>query len=462
MCQRHALVMGASMAGLLTARALHRHFERVTVIERDTLAHSPGTRKGVPQSRQTHGMLAGGWKVLQHFFPGIDQELAEQGAIEGDVTRHSLWYSEGGFHLQFDSGMAGICSSRPLLESALLGRVRALPNIVLRDQVTVAGFLTDGLQQHVHGLRVIDRRSGKHEMVQANLVVDCTGCGSRTPARLAELGCEPPLEERVDVDLEYATQHFRKRVDDFHGAKAVILTPQAPNKRFAVALAIEGDQWSLTLGGMLGERAPDDASDFREYARGLPSPSVHAFLENAEPVSKVVRFTLPGSLRRRYERLRRFPRGLLVLGDALCSFNPIYGQGMTVAAMEANVLDEILVRGTSDLAGDFFRRACRLIDVPWQIAVTTDFRFRETRGCRPRLAGITNHYLKLVHRAAQTDPAVGLAFHRVTNLLSSPRSLCSPSIMLRVLAKMACRRQRPAIDGDRDVHASLAMESPPE
>jgi 2-polyprenyl-6-methoxyphenol hydroxylase-like FAD-dependent oxidoreductase len=192
---------------------------------------------------------------------------------------------------------------------------------------------------------------------------------------------------------------------------------------------------------MFGDHPPTDPEGFRQFAAGLAAPVIHDFLEHAEPLSDIAHYRMPGSLRRRYERLARFPQRLIVMGDALCSFNPIYGQGMTTAALQAVALGESLSGGLDHLARRFFPKAARLVDVPWGIAVTSDFQFRETQGRKPWLAGLTNAYLRLVHRAARTDPVVALAFHRVANLLAAPGSLLRPSILARVF-KSWSRRTR--------------------
>ncbi|HEX5103112.1 MAG TPA: hypothetical protein VFV87_04845, partial [Pirellulaceae bacterium] len=226
-------------------------------------------------------------------------------------------------------------------------------------------------------------------------------------------------------------------------AMAVIVTQQPPSTRSGVALAVEDDRWSLTLGGMFDDAPPASEAGFREFARGLSSPLIHDFLRSAEPVSEIQVFKYPASLRRRYERLKQFPEGLLVLGDALCSFNPIYGQGMSTAALEAVLLGECLQHSEPRLAQRFFRGAARIVDVPWQTAATSDLQFPQVRGKRPLLSGLANAYQSLVHRAAQADPEVALAFHRVANLLERPASLLRPRILRRVLHH-AWRASEPA------------------
>jgi 2-polyprenyl-6-methoxyphenol hydroxylase-like FAD-dependent oxidoreductase len=430
----HAVVIGGSMAGLLAARGLADHYRRVTILERDPLPEGVEPRKGVPQGCHTHGLLASGLQVLEQFFAAIKDELVARGSLVGDVVRDSLWHVQGDFHVRPASGLIGTTQSRPLLESVVRGRVAALPNVTVRDQVSVERLLPDSFKSRILGLQITDRRENCGESLAADLVVDASGRASRSPQWLADLGYAPPREERIEVQIAYATQLFRRKPGDFDDVMAVVLTQLPPSKRFGVALGIEGDQWSVTLGGMFDDVPPKDDAGFRDFAAGLPSPLIHQFLQTAEPVSEIQLYKYPASLRRRYEHLRRFPEGLLVLGDALCSFNPIYGQGMSTAALESVLLSQCLAQGEAGLARRFFRGAARIVDVPWQTAATADFQYPQVRGQRPLLAGAINGYQALVHRAAHSDPVVALAFHRVANLLDQPASLFRPSILARVLA----------------------------
>jgi 2-polyprenyl-6-methoxyphenol hydroxylase-like FAD-dependent oxidoreductase len=431
--QGKAIVLGASVAGLVAARVLGEHFEQVVVLERDPLPGDLQPRKGTPQARQSHGLLAGGLQALEGLFPGLSDELLSRGAERGDLLEETTWHVAGGRHVQFRSGLVGLTVSRPLLEEVIRRRVAALANVSIRDQMSVERLLPDATRHRILGVELNDRGRDRRESLFADLIVDATGRGSRMPQWLADMGFPRPQEDRVEVNLAYATQLFRRRPGDFDGQMATIITPDAPRKRFAVALAIEENRWSVTLGGMFGDHPPTDEPGLREFASQLPTQTMYDFIRHAEPLSEVSVYRVPGSQRRRYERLRRFPEGLLVMGDALCSFNPIYGQGMTIAALEAAALSGLLSVGRTDLARRFFAQAARLVDVPWQIAVTTDFQHRETTGRKPWLADLLNAYLRRVHQAAHTDPAVALAFHRVANLLDKPARLTRPSIAARVL-----------------------------
>jgi 2-polyprenyl-6-methoxyphenol hydroxylase-like FAD-dependent oxidoreductase len=264
-------------------------------------------------------------------------------------------------------------------------------------------------------------------------MVDATGRGSRLPAWLAALGCAAPAEERVEVRLGYATRAYRRAIAPEPGALAVVGTPAPGSTRAGVMQAIEGDRWLVTLIGYLGDYPPADDTWFRAFAASLPTPEISALVAHGEPLGEPVSYRFPASQRRRYERLTRFPEGLLAIGDALCSFNPAYGQGMTVAALEARVLGTCLADGVDRLAPRFFARTARIIDTPWRIAVGGDLRYPEVEGARGPMVRFINWYLGRLHRAGWRDPEVAKAFQRVANLVAEPSSLLRPRIAWRVL-----------------------------
>lgn len=429
--RKHAVVIGASMGGLLAARVLADAFERVTVVDRDALPSVGEQRTGVPQGRHAHGLLARGREVIEELFPGMTAELVARGAISGDLQARGRWYNDGHRLCQAPSSMVGLCVSRPLLEGHLRRRLAALATVEVRDRWSVSGLITTRDHDRVTGLRGSGPDTPER-IVDADLVVDASGRGSRSPAWLADLGYDQPEEEAVAVGIGYATRTYRRHADHLGGDVAVVVAPTLPAGRAGVMLALEDDRWVVTLGGYGDDRPPTDPAAWVAYARSLPSPDIAGVVEDGEPLDDPLAFRYPASTRRRYERLGRFPDGYLVFGDALCSFNPIYGQGMTVSALEALELRDWL--GERDAAANrFFRRAARIIDVPWDIAVGADLRFDHVAGRRTPKVRMVNRYLERVHPVAATDPEIGRAFLRVVNLMDPPERLMAPSIAWRVL-----------------------------
>jgi len=424
---RHAIVIGGSMAGLLAARVLSDFYQQVTVLDRDTLPVSGENRRGVPQGRHTHGLLSGGREAFEKLFPGISAQLQAAGAIASDIVGDGRWFLEGACHCRFDSGLVGLLMSRPFFESFVRERVRALPNVRFRQGQEVRGITASPDNRRVTGVALAG------ETLSAGLVMDTCGRGSHSPQWLEAMGYPVPREERVSVGISYTTRFFRRRPSDLHGDVALIIPSTPSGKCGGVALVQEGSRWTVTLLSHFGASAPPDLEGFIEFARRLPAPYIYELVRSAEPLGEPAMLRFPASVRRRYEKLARFPEGYLVMGDALSSFNPIYGQGMTVAALEALDLQAVLAQPAPPLARRFFARAAKTIDTPWSIAVGNDLRMPETAGPRTLGVKVINAYMAKLHKAAHHDPAVALAFHRVGNLLAPPASVLHPRIALRVL-----------------------------
>jgi 2-polyprenyl-6-methoxyphenol hydroxylase-like FAD-dependent oxidoreductase len=432
---KHSVVIGGSMAGLLAARVLSDYCQRVTLIERDKLPAGAEQRRGVPQGRHTHGLLASGHEVLERYFPRLSDELVLAGAIPGDVLRDVRWFLEGACHVRGESGLDGLMMSRPLLETRIRERVAALENVTCRDSTAV-----EALEVQPDTRRITGIRAGS-ELVPADLVVDATGRGSKMPQWLEQMGFAPPVEERLDVRLAYTTRLFRRRATDLKGDHGTVIAPTPDGKRGGVMLAQEDDRWTVTLIAHFQPAAPEELNGFIEYSRTLPAPYIYDVIRDADPLGDGHSSRFPASVRRHYERMRRFPEGLLVFGDAISSFNPIYGQGMSVACLQAIALDEVLRVGTADLARRFFARAASVVDIPWSIAVGNDLRMAETVGPRTAAGKLINWYMTKLHKAAHSDLRCAVAFHRVSNLLAPPPSVMNPRVALRVLARNIAGRR---------------------
>jgi 2-polyprenyl-6-methoxyphenol hydroxylase-like FAD-dependent oxidoreductase len=426
------------MSGLLAARGLSGHFERITVVEQDVLPVGAELRKGVPQSAHAHGLLASGYRVMDEFFPGMMDEFESLGAPVGDIVGDFLWFQYGRWKLRFDSGLRGITVSRPCLEAAIRRRVKALRNVIFLEGADGERPMFDAATGRVTGLIVRPRDRNVQETLDADLVVDASGRGSQSPKWLAELGFGRPEEILVKVNLGYATRTFERQPGDFFDSIGGIITGTPPaGTRSGGVLAAEGNRWVVTLGGTVGDYPPTNEDAWVVFAASLPVSAVHELVTSARPLTDIVSYRFRANQRRLYERMKRFPSGYLVTGDAVCSFNPIYGQGMSVAATEAKALDDSLATGLDGLWRRFYARTSKIVDIPWAIATGEDLRFPQVEGPRPPGSRVVHRYLERVHAVASVDPVVCRKFFDVLNLLAPPSSLMSPRFAWRVLARSA-------------------------
>lgn len=423
-----AIVIGAGIAGLVTARVLADHVDQVTILERDRLPGAPAVRRGVPQGRHAHLLLAAGQRLLDGWFPGMSGELRAEGAIPldaGDI----VWHQAGGYRARSGLGFLSLSMSRPLLEEAIRRRLlRQRPNVSVADETAVDRLiLEDG---RVTGVLV---DGAEH---RADLVVACSGRNTRFLDQLATAGFPVPEVSAVGIDLDCGTLTVRRRPDDLDGTLAIVVEDPDRGHRIGMLVPAEGDRWIVTLGSFHGDVPTTEADAYEDFARSLPSPVIADILARAEALSPVLTHRMPTSQRRHVERLDRTPPGFLVLGDAICSLNPVYVQGMTAAALQARSLDRAVARhgpASPALARAFYRRAAKVIDAPWKIAAWIDFGDPRTTGSRPAGTGVVNRYLDKLFLACNASVPVADQTLRVQNLLARPESLLTPAMALRVL-----------------------------
>jgi len=421
-----AIVIGASMAGLAAARVLSDHVDEVLVVERDDQLDDVTPRRGVPQGRHAHAILAAGLQQIEGWYPGITDELVAKGAVTGDGGE-AVWYQAGAFKVQARSGVQGVSMSRPLLEGTVRQRLLNRPNVSMRSGASVDSLRIEGAT--VKGI-VVDG-----ELILADLVVDCSGRSSRFIDELSAAGFAAPKVSSVKMDMAYATRLLSRRDDDIDGPFMIVAPTPPFENRLAVLLPIEGQRWILTLAGFHGDVCPTDDEGWLTFARSLPTPHIAEIIERADVLSPVMTHRLATNQRRHFERLRRVPAGFLVLGDAVCSFNPIYGQGMSSAALQAAALDRCLRRhraGTVALASTFYAHAAKVVNNPWQIAAGSDFLHPMTTGPKPPGTDFINRYVAKVQLATHVSPEVLTQMVKVQNLLAPPPSLMKPSMMLKV------------------------------
>jgi 2-polyprenyl-6-methoxyphenol hydroxylase-like FAD-dependent oxidoreductase len=438
----HAIVLGAGMGGLLAARVLADSYDRVTVVERDQLAQTPRSRRGVPQGRHVHGLLPGGAHVIEELFPGLLEELVDWGGTKLEDYARFRFLPDGVHRLSPEMDVEPLYQpSRPFLETGVLARLRELANVEILDGCDVLGLATEGAR--VCGVRVVHREAPQEELA-ADLVVDATGRGARTPMWLTELGYDRPAEDQVVIDVRYTSRLVRLAP----GAVPETLTVIGSNPDRPVGMALaayENGAWLFTVYGYGDQHPRPDYESMLEYAARVAPAHMIAALREAEPLDDVTTFRFRANRRRRYDRMRRFPEGLLVFGDAMCGFNPIYGQGMTVAALEALVLRDCLRRGDQQLAQRFFRKAAKPIQVAWNMAVGADLALPYVEGPRPLPLRLMNSYVGRVLAAAEHDPVVAARFFKVAAFVEKPPRLMTPSMIARVVAaNRRARRLAPA------------------
>ena len=434
----HAIVIGAGMSGLLAARVLRDHFQRVTILDRDHLPDGVEPRAGAPQGHHVHVLITRGWQILDALFPGLAADLDAAGAAALDWIDDVAFHTPFGLAPRFASPLRSRASTRPLLERHVRARTLADPRVRLLDGLDVTGLRAEGDPARVVGVHVQRRGAGGpppgDDELRADLVVDASGRGSKLAAWLDALGQPAPAETVVDGKLGYATRIYSRAP----GApwKALYVMGRAPDQpRSGVIYPIEGDRWIVTLVGYGGQHPPTDEAGFLAHARALAVPDLADALAAAAPLSTIHGYRRTENRVRHYEALRRRPLGLLVLGDAACTLNPVYGQGMTAAALAADTLDRLLRErpAARDLAPRFQRRLAAAVRPALDTATGDDFRWPHTEGKRPAGQRLVHGLVDRIFAAATRDPAIHLRLMQVLHLLRPTAALFHPYVLRRAL-----------------------------
>ncbi|GAC1307075.1 MAG: FAD-binding monooxygenase [Mucilaginibacter sp.] len=434
--RRNAIVLGGSFAGLMTAKALSTYYAQVTIIEKDTVHRYPESRKGQPHTKHLHGLLPCALNILNNYFPGLSEEINNNGGVVNDFGTSMSWFTHGGYKKNVFLDIQGVSLSRPLLEHLVRERVLSLPNVTLLDNTTAKAFLISDDRQKVTGVNIEDKQDKQFIEFGADLIVDCMGRGSRTPQWLKEIGYAEVPKEEVKINVTYTTRLYKRDPGDARGRLWIACTPQAPKEqRNGAVFPIEGNKWIVSVGGWHGEMAPTGEKDFLEFLKTLPNPNIYDIASTCEPLSDIIQYKYPLSVRRNYEKMRRFPSGFLVLGDAVSSFNPVYGQGISSVCLQAVELDKMISENVNEhkLAKTYFKRTLKIKNKLGQMSTGEDFRFPQTTGTKPFGIDLINKYVSLVHKATIRDEVVCKTFLKVMGLIDSPAKLLHPQIIWRIL-----------------------------
>jgi 2-polyprenyl-6-methoxyphenol hydroxylase-like FAD-dependent oxidoreductase len=430
----HAVVLGASLAGLVHAIPLATRFDRVTLVDRDILPPGAEHRGGVPQGHHVHLLVPGGVERMEALLPGAVDEIASRG---GYVIPAPEWrFNMGGGQLPLDDGNLRVAgATRPLLEAVVRDRVLAMEGVELLEGWTARELTANDDRTHVTGVQLRSSADpDEHLTLNADLVIDTTGRGSPSPRWLTTLGYESPAEERLQVDVHYATRLFRRDPGDLGGCRHVLIDVPPDGRRGGVALAVEDDRWQVTLIGMLGERPPTELHAFTQYAASLWSDDLHTIVDGATPLDDGSPRAFPSFSWHRYDQLASLPQRYVISGDAVCSFDPRFGQGMTVAMAEAIVLGETLDHhGLDDIGRRVLSASQPVVQDAWDLATGADLAHPEVEGPRPLAWKLTTAYMQRLLPVAHREPEVAAALIRVIGMIDRPQQLMSPRTLWRVL-----------------------------
>lgn len=431
---KHAIVIGAGISGLCCAEVLTEYFDHVTLVERDASPQGvSGGRKGVPQGRHAHVLLQAGELILEDIFPEIMTELRQQGARRFDPTEGASWFHYGLWKKRHKSGFMIHQQSRPLLENQIVKRLTMNPRLTFLRQYTAKKLCWSDDQQTVTGLVVESTVDTLNKTLDSDLIIDASGRASQLSKWLKAAQYETAKETRVGMDLQYSTRIFQApaTAPDWQ-AFAVYGTPPKET-RSGVILRIEGDKYLVTLVGYTGDYPPKHNDDFLDFAKTLSVPDFYEQIKDLTPLSDVAIHRYPYARQLHFENIKQHPQGIVALGDAVCSFDPVFGQGMTVGLQCVKVLQQELQQRQGKIqAKAFYRRLSKMLFVPWLLASTEDFRYPVVTGKRPFWLGMMQQYTLKVFLLSAKSKFVYLQFTRVFHMTIPPYALFSPAMLWRV------------------------------
>jgi 2-polyprenyl-6-methoxyphenol hydroxylase-like FAD-dependent oxidoreductase len=439
--RHHALIIGGSMAGLAAVRVLAHHFDRVTLVERDSFPATPQPRKGAPQAHHIHVLLNRGRMLLEQLFPGLQDELGAAGAPQVNWTTDMALFANGVWFPKVTSSLHSRAASRSLLEHTVRQSMLQLPNVTVLQESELIGLIANADNSRVIGGQIQSRATRAETTLHADLVVDASGRSSRAPEWLQALGYAAPTETVVNSQLGYASRCFAPPTG-FEANWKVLISRQRPplGRRGGGIYPIENGQWMVTIGGAGDEEPSTDEEGFMEFIRTHLHPAIGEALQGAQPITPIYGYQRTENRVRHYEQLPRLPDGFVMLGDAVCAFNPVYGQGMSVAALGALALDAWLKQKASASALEFQQQLAKQNHVPWLLATGDDVRSLGIAGNDPATR-FQHAYVDRVFEAASHNAEVYRRFSMVTHMMRTPASLFAPRVALAALRE-ALRRDK--------------------
>ncbi|MCF8467427.1 MAG: FAD-dependent monooxygenase [Sneathiella sp.] len=436
-----AVVIGSGFGGLLAGRVLSDYFREVVIVEKDEEPTNSLPRKGVPQGRHIHVLLNAGEQVMEDLFPGVRDDLLRAGSKTAVLGKDVRWHLAGKWMPPFEGGMMTFFQSRPMLEFVLRLRVSNIDNISFLYSKRSLNFRFSTDRKKLEAVVLKDVKTGIENEEKADFFVEAAGAGTDLLKQLAASGYPVPSESVVEPDFAYSSGLFKIPEDWPDTWKSILIYPKAPNDtRGGAFVPVEDGNWMVTAAGYSGDYPPADLMGFLDFLKSLPKPDVFDAVSRAELIGEIEAFKFKKGVRRHFEDLKKFPDGLVALGDAVCRANPFFGQGITVAALEARSLQKNLERVRtsegvvpSDFARVFFQDVAKILNVSWEMAVGEDFKYPETRGKRPARFAVSRWFKDRI--MAANDPEVAKQFYKVMHFVDKPTKLLTAQMLYRTFIK---------------------------
>lgn len=440
--KRHekAIIIGGGISGKLAARVLSEFFKEVVMIERDQESVRPVPRKGARQGEHLHALLHAGAHGLEELFPGITEKFYESGALKINSTKDLAWFHHGVWKLRFDGGYTTALQTRPHLEWHIEQYIKAIPNVLIYYNHNVKNYFYNIEENRITGVEVITANNSTKTFI-ADVVVDASGASSFTTNWLKQVGVDIP-QHKVEIGLSYVTQLFQLPENCSRDWMIKLIYPNPPHEKIGGSLSkVEGDQYISTIMSYEYEinekQVLENEHGFIELSKRLPKLDIYDEIKDGTPISKTSVFRVPHIIWKRFDKVRNLPAGLLLIGDTVCRIDPVFGQGMSIAVLEAMALQKLFLKKSNNLQKTitiFHKKIAKIISVIWNMVVTEDFRYSGTSGKKPIGLKFQQWYAKQIFLLSSEDEKVYNTFIKVMNLVKPMTILMKPGILIKVLA----------------------------
>jgi flavin-dependent dehydrogenase len=429
MNNKTAIILGGGISGLLVSKVLSKKYEKVIIIEKDELEDRPEVRQGQSHAGQFHVLLLRGLNTMERYFQGITEELKDGGAVDLDLGDGAYWYSYGGVKQNIITGINTLLSSRKLIDYTVRKRVEKIPNVQIVDKTRYIDLIEKN--GTIIGVKVKAIDTEEYE-IESDLVIDATGRGTLTPKWLENNHYPKPEEEKTIVNITYKTAIYNRPVGGIQQGKMMMYSPKSPEKIGVVIQPIENNKNLVCVAGWHKEDPPTD-EDLMEFLKQLPDQRFYNVLAACQKESDFVTYKFPFCLRKYFEKLSKFPKGFLPIGDVFCNLNPAHGQGITSACLQVEILEELIEKhDPANMSKIYFKKVSKVLDQCWNASAFENFRYEETIGKKPKGVNTVNKYMVAIHKAANKNASVYAELVKVSVMIKPAINLFSPNFLWKV------------------------------